>query len=149
ASKVYGRVEKVLVNDNEHVKPGQEIGKLDPRDYQPAPDKAKGSWPPPEGKPRSAGVVVPRPAEPPASAPPSAQAQLAGAQADLMRAQAAYDQAQTADLAYAEANVEKSRANSVLAQADLARYAPLVKKDEISKQQYDAAKANADATASA
>jgi membrane fusion protein (multidrug efflux system) len=36
-----------------------------------------------------------------------------------------------------------------LAQADLARYKPLVEKDEISKQQYDAAKANADASASA
>jgi len=36
-----------------------------------------------------------------------------------------------------------------LAQADLARYKPLLDKGEISKQQYDAAKANADATASA
>jgi membrane fusion protein, multidrug efflux system len=36
-----------------------------------------------------------------------------------------------------------------LAQADLARYKPLLDKGEISQQQYDAAKANADATASA
>ena len=36
-----------------------------------------------------------------------------------------------------------------LAQADLERYKPLMDKGEISKQQYDAAKANADATASA
>jgi len=149
ASKVYGRVEKVLVNDNEHVKAGQVIVQLDPRDYQAALDEAKGSLALAEGEARSAGVDVPRTSETSASDTSSAQAQLAGAQADLMRAQAAYDQAQTADLAYAEANVEKSRANSVLAQADLARYAPLVKKDEISKQQYDAAKANADATASA
>jgi len=149
ASKVYGRVEKVLVNDNEHVKTGQVIVQLDPRDYQAALDEAKGSLALAEGEARSAGVDVPRTSETSASDTSSAQAQLAGAQADLMRAQAAYDQAQTADLAYAEANVEKSRANSVLAQADLARYAPLVKKDEISKQQYDAAKANADATASA
>jgi membrane fusion protein (multidrug efflux system) len=66
-----------------------------------------------------------------------------------MRAQAACDQAQTADLAVAQANVEKSRANAQLAQADLERYTPLMKKGEISKQQYDAAKANADATGSA
>jgi len=45
--------------------------------------------------------------------------------------------------------VEKSRANSELARADLERYKPLMEKGEISKQQYDAAKANADATASA
>jgi len=149
ASKVYGRVEKVLVNDNEHVKAGQVIVQLDPRDYQAALDEAKASLALAEGEARSAGVDVPRTSETSASDTSSAQAQLAGAQADLMRAQAAHDQAQTADLAYAEANVEKSRANSVLAQADLARYLPLVKKDEISKQQYDAAKANADATASA
>jgi membrane fusion protein, multidrug efflux system len=36
-----------------------------------------------------------------------------------------------------------------LAQADLERYRPLMDKGEISKQQFDAAKANADATASA
>ena len=149
ASKVYGRVGKVLVRDNEQVKPGQVIVQLDPRDYQAALDEAKASLALAEGEARSAGVDVPRTSETAASDTSSAQAQLAGAQADLMRAQAAYDQAQTADLAYAQANVEKSRANSVLAQADLARYLPLVKKDEISKQQYDAAKANADATASA
>ena len=149
ASKVYGRVEKVLVNDNEYVKAGQVIVQLDPRDYQAALDEAKASLALAEGEARSAGVDVPRTSETSASNTSSAQAQLGGAQADLMRAQAAYDQAQTADLAYAEANVEKSRANSVLAEADLARYLPLVKKDEISKQQYDAAKANADATASA
>src|SRR2546429_7652618 len=56
---------------------------------------------------------------------------------------------QTADLAWAQANVEKSLANPELAKADLARYLPLMEKGEISKQQYDAAKANADATASA
>src|SRR5215472_2006079 len=149
ASKVYGRVEQVLVEDNQPVRAGQVIVQLDPRDYQAALDEAKASLALAEGEARSAGVDVPRTSETSASNTSSAQAQLGGAQADLMRAQAAYDQAQTADLAYAEANVEKSRANSVLAEADLARYLPLVKKDEISKQQYDAAKANADATASA
>jgi len=94
-------------------------------------------------------VDVPRTSEDTASGTSSAQAQLAGAQADLMRAQATYEQSQTADLAFAQANIAKSRANAQLAQADLARYLPLMEKGEISKQQYDAAKANADATASA
>src|SRR6267154_1803325 len=86
ASKVYGRVAQVLVEDNQAVKAGQVLVKIDPRDYQAALDQAK---------------------------------------------------------------VEKSRANAELAKADLARYLPLMEKGEISKQQYDAAKANADATASA
>lgn len=149
ASKVYGRVGKVLVNDNQQVKAGQTIVQLDPRDYQAALDEAKGALALAESEARSAGVDVPRTSETTASDTSSAQAQLAGAQADLMRAQATYDQAQTADLAYAQANIEKSRANAVLAQADLARYLPLMQKGEISKQQYDAAKANADASASA
>jgi membrane fusion protein (multidrug efflux system) len=149
AAKIYGRVGKVQVRDNQQVKAGQVLVQLDPADYQAALDQAKGALALAEGEARSAGVDVPRTSEDTASGTSSAQAQLAGAQADLMRAQATYEQSQTADLAYAQANIEKSRANAQLAQADLARYLPLMEKGEISKQQYDAAKANADATASA
>jgi membrane fusion protein, multidrug efflux system len=149
AAKIYGRVAKVQVRDNQQVKAGQVLVQLDPADYQAALDQAKGALALAEGEARSAGVDVPRTSEDTASGTSSAQAQLAGAQADLMRAQATYEQSQTADLAYARANIEKSRANARLAQADLARYLPLMEKGEISKQQYDAAKANADATASA
>ena len=149
AAKIYGRVGKVQVKDNQQVKAGQVLVQLDPADYQAALDQAKGALALAEGEARSAGVDVPRTSEDTASGTSSAQAQLAGAQADLMRAQATYEQSQTADLAYAQANIEKSRANAQLAQADLARYLPLMEKGEISKQQYDAAKANADATASA
>ena len=149
AAKIYGRVAKVQVNDNQAVKAGQILVQLDPADYQAALDQAKGALALAEGEARSAGVDVPRTTEDTASGTSSAQAQLAGAQADLMRAQATYEQSQTADLAYAQANIEKSRANAQFAQADLARYLPLMEKGEISKQQYDAAKANADATASA
>jgi membrane fusion protein, multidrug efflux system len=149
ASKIYGKVASVLVDDNQAVKAGQVLVKIDPRDYQAAVDQAKGALELAESEARSAGVDVPRTAENVASGTSSADAQLLGAQADVASAQATYEQAQTADLAYAQANVNKSMANAALAQADLARYKPLMERDEISKQQYDAAKANADATASA
>ena len=149
ASKIYGRVAEVLVDDNQAVKAGQVLVKVDPADYQAAVDQAKAALALAEGEARSAGVDVPRTSETVNSGTSSAQAQLLGAQADLARAAATYEQAQTADLAVAEANVEKSRANSELARADLERYKPLMEKGEISKQQYDAAKANADATSSA
>jgi membrane fusion protein (multidrug efflux system) len=149
ASKIYGKVASVLVDDNQAVKAGQALVKIDPRDYQAAVDQAKGALALAEGEARSAGVDVPRTAENVASGNSSADAQLLGALADVAKAQATYEQAQTADLAYAQANVDKSLANAALAQADLARYKPLMEKGEISKQQYDAAKANADATASA
>jgi membrane fusion protein (multidrug efflux system) len=149
ASKVYGRVAQVLVDDNQPVKAGQVLVKIDPRDYQAAVDQAKAALLLAESEARSAGVDVPRTRENVASGNSSADAQLMGSQADLARAQTTYEQAQTADLAWAQANVEKSQANAELAKADLARYLPLMEKGEISKQQYDAAKANADATASA
>jgi membrane fusion protein, multidrug efflux system len=149
AAKVYGRVSEVLVHDNEEVKAGQILVKLDPRDYQAALDEAKGQLALAESEARSAGVDVPRTRENVASGNSSADAQLLGAQADEMKAQAAYDEARTSDLAWAQANVARSKANAELGQADLARYTPLLAKGEISQQQYDAAKANADATASA
>jgi membrane fusion protein (multidrug efflux system) len=149
ASKVYGRVGQVLVDDNQPVKAGQVLVKIDPRDYQAALQQAKASLLLAESEARSAGVDVPRTRENVASGNSSADAQMMGAQADLARAQATYEQAQKEDLAWAQANVDKSRANAELAKADLARYLPLMEKGEISKQQYDAAKANADANASA
>ena len=149
ASKVYGRVAEVLVQDNQAVKAGQVLAKLDPRDFQAALDQAKAQLALAESDAKAAGVDVPRTRENAASGTSSAEAQLAGSVADVTRAQVIYEQAQTSDLAYAQANVEKSRANAALGQADLARYTPLMEKGEISKQQYDAAKANADATASA
>ncbi len=149
ASKVYGRVAQVLLDDNQAVKAGQVLVKIDARDYQAAVEQAKASLALAESEARSAGVDVPRTRENVASGNSSADAQFLGAQADLARAQVTYEQAQTADLRWAQANVEKSRANAELAKADLARYLPLMQKGEISKQQYDAAKANADATASA
>ena len=149
AAKISGRVGAVLVDDNEEVKAGQLLVKIDPRDYQAAVDEAKAALGVAESDARSAGVDVPRTRENVQSGTSSADAQLLAAEADVARAKVAYEQAQTADLSFAQANIEKSRANARLAEADLARYLPLMEKDEISKQQYDAAKANRDATASA
>ncbi len=148
ASKIYGRVAEVLVLDNQPVKAGQALVKIDPRDYQAALDQAKAQLALAEADAQSAGVDVPRTRENVASGTSSADAQLLGAQASLAMAQSTYEQSQTADLAYAQANIDKSKANAELAKADLARYKPLLDKAEISQQQYDAAKANADATAS-
>ncbi|HEY1469993.1 MAG TPA: HlyD family secretion protein [Candidatus Acidoferrum sp.] len=148
ASKIYGRIAKVLVTDNEAVKAGMLLAQIDPADYQASADQAKAALALAESDARAAGIDVPRTSENVASGKSSAEAQLAVAQADLARAQASYEQAQTADLSMAEANIARSKANAELAKADLARYTPLMEKGEISKQQYDAAKANADASGS-
>jgi len=149
SSKVYGRVADVLVDDNQQVKVGQILVKLDSRDYQAAVDQARAQLALAETDAKSAGIDVPRTELNTQSGTSTADAQFAGARADLMRAESTYDQARTSDLAFAQANIEKSKANAQLAQADLERYRPLMEKGEISKQQFDAAQANADATASA
>src|SRR5438128_7293717 len=43
ASKIYGRVAEVLVDDNQPVKAGQVLVRIDPRDYQASLDQAKGA----------------------------------------------------------------------------------------------------------
>src|SRR6267378_5876203 len=114
SSKVYGRVGEVLVNDNQQVKAGQILVKLDPRDLQAAVDQAKAQLALAETDAQSAGVDVPRTQLNTQSGTSNADAQLAGAQADLMRGQSTYDQARTSDLAWAQANIEKSQANAQL-----------------------------------
>src|SRR2546429_8509205 len=104
ASKVYGRVEQVLVDDNLAVKAGQVVVKIDPRDYQAAVDQAKAALLLAESEAKSAGGDVPRTRENVLSGTSSADAQLLEAKADLERAKTTYEQAQTADLAWATAN---------------------------------------------
>jgi membrane fusion protein, multidrug efflux system len=149
AAKISGRVQEVLVTDNQAVKAGQILLKIDPRDYQAAVDQAQAALDVAESDATSAGADVPRTKADVASGNSSADAQLLAAEANLEQAQTMYDQAQTADLAYAQANIDKSHANAEFAKADLARYKPLLDKGEISKQQYDSAQASADATNSA
>jgi len=148
ASKVYGRVDRVLVQDNQQVKAGDPLVHIGAEGYQASVDQARAMVTLAESEARAAGIDVPRIREHLASGTSSADAQLAGAEADVLRAQAAYDQARTADLAVAQANVERSRASAQLAQADLERFLPLAAKNEISKQQMDAARANANVAAS-
>src|SRR5438445_67311 len=86
ASKVYGRVAQVLVEDNQPVKAGQVLVKIDPRDYQAALDQAKASLMLAESEARSAGVDVPRTRENVASGNSSADAQLKLAKVEQARA---------------------------------------------------------------
>ena len=148
AAKIYGKVEEVLVNDNQAVKAGQALVRLDARDLQASADQARAAVALAESEARAVGLDVPRWRENTASGASSANAQLAAAEAELLRTEAAYEQARTSDLEFAKANVAKSRANAQLAKADLERFLPLAAKDEISRQQLDAARAAADATAS-
>ncbi len=138
ASKIYGNVAEVLVDDNQRVQAGQVIVRIDPRDYQVKVDQAKAALALAESQSRAADVGVPLTAETTHSGTNGAEAQLAAAEADDQRAQVAYEAASTADLAYARANVAAKQASFDRAQADLERMKPLLAKAEISQQQFDA-----------
>jgi membrane fusion protein (multidrug efflux system) len=73
-----------------------------------------------------------------ASGTSQAEAQVAAASADYERTKSDYDRASSSELAYARADVEAKRATAERARADRTRMEPLVAKDEISKQQFDA-----------
>ena len=137
AAKVTGNVIEVPVVDNQPVKAGQVLVRIDPRDYQAKVDLAKAALERAESQVLSAQLVVPWTSETTQSGADAAQAQLADALAEVERAKIAYDQASGSDLAYAEANVRSKQASQERAQADLARMKPLADKAEISQLQYD------------
>jgi membrane fusion protein (multidrug efflux system) len=138
ACKIYGTVADVLIDDNQPVKAGQVLVRIDPRDYQARLDQAKAALALAEAQAQAAGVGVPLTRETTESATSGADAQLTAAQANYNRAEFSYEKDSTAELAYARANVAAQQANQERAQADLARMKPLMEKGEISQQQYDA-----------
>jgi len=138
APKIGGNVVDVLVKDNQPVKAGDVLVRIDPRDYQARVDQAKAALAESESKLRAAQVGVPWVDLTTESGATAASAGVGDAQAELDRARLVYEQASSSDLAYAEANVRARQANNDRAQADLARMKPLVDKAEISQQQYDA-----------
>jgi membrane fusion protein (multidrug efflux system) len=139
SSRITGQVQKVYVDENQMVKKGDPIVDLDPRDYQVAVENAKAFLASAEANAAAANVNVPLITINTGSALTSATSDVSGAHAAVMQAQ----QQQQA----AHARVVQAQANNVKAQADLERYKPLVEKDVISKQQFDAAVAAAAAAA--
>jgi len=138
ASKIYGNVVEVMVEDNQKVKRGQVLVRLDPRDYQARVDQLRAALALAEGQSHAAQVGVPLTHETTQSGTSAAEAQLSAAEADYQQAKVAEEKASTSELAYARANVDARQAAYERAKADLARMKPLVDKAEISQQQYDA-----------
>ena len=138
AAKIYGDISEVQVLDNQTVKAGQVLVRIDPRDYQARVDQAKAALALAESQAKAAEVGVPMTQETTRSYTSSADAQLANAQAEYDRATSTYQKDSTAELEFARANVDARQADNDRAQADLARMKPLVQKAEISELQFDA-----------
>jgi membrane fusion protein (multidrug efflux system) len=143
AAKIYGNVAEVLVTDNQQVKAGQLLVRIDARDYQARVDQARAALALAESQAQAAGIGVPLTQETTDSGMAAAAAQLQAAEAEYARAKIGYEKDAQAELAYARANAEARQAASERAQADLERMKPLLAKAEISQQQFDAYRAAA------
>jgi membrane fusion protein, multidrug efflux system len=137
SAKISGNITEVLVDDNQEVKKGQVLVRIDPRDYQAKVDQEQAALGVAESQARAAGVNVPLTRDTTASGTSSAEAQLNGAEAQLEQAKLDYQKASTNDIAFARSNVNTAQATADRAKADLDRMKPLVDKAEISKIQYD------------
>ena len=138
SSKISGSVLAVLVEHNQHVKPGDVLVRIDPRDYQARVEQARAALALAESQARAARAGVPLTRETTASGTSGASAQVAQAEAEYNRARIAAEQAASSDVAKERAKLEAARAANERAQADLARMKPLAAKAEISRLQMDA-----------
>jgi membrane fusion protein (multidrug efflux system) len=137
SARIQGQVLHVDVSENQMVKKGDPIAELDPRDYQVAVENAKAALASAQASALAANVAVPLTTVNTGANLTSANAQLSGSHAQVQQAQG--------QLQAAQARIAQAEANNAKAQSDLERYKPLVEKDVISKQQYDAAIAAAKA----
>lgn len=147
ATRVAGIVTAVHITDNQAVKAGDVLVELDPRDYEVALAKAQADLSAAEAAARAAEAGVPITSTTTKTDLNMAEASAGNADAALLGAERAVDVEQ-AKLAAARARLTEVQANATRAAQDLERLKPLLAKDEVPKQVYDAA-VNADSTARA
>ncbi len=138
SSRVTGQVIKVYVEDNTKVEQGALLAEIDPKDYVVALDQAQANLASTQAAFKQATVNIPVTST-------NTRTTLSTSGSDVTSAAATVAQTQKQAQA-AEARVAQAKANAIKAQLDVDRYTPLVQKDVISKQQYDAAVAQAAAS---
>jgi membrane fusion protein, multidrug efflux system len=137
SSRVAGQVLKVYVEDNQLVHQGDPIADIDPRDLQVALAQEQANLASAQAEYVQARSNVPITAV-------NVRTSVSTSGSDVLGGQASVLQAQQQEAA-ATARIAQAKANALKAQLDVDRYTPLVQKDVISKQQYDAAVAQASA----
>ena len=141
SSRVSGQIVKVYVEDNSEVQAGAVLAEIDPKDYQVALEQAEANLAQAQAAYAQAVVNVPITSV-------SVSTMRSTTSSDVQSADAAVAQTQKQEQA-AHAAVDQAKANAIRAQLDVDRYTPLVQKDVISKQQFDAAVAQAAGTTAA
>jgi membrane fusion protein (multidrug efflux system) len=138
AARVGGSVLRVLVADNQEVEAGTLLVEIDPRDYRIALARAEAELADARAAAVAAQATVPITSTTATGNVSTAQGAVAQAQAALAESQQSVDAAQ-ARLAAAQARVREAEANATKTAQDVERLKSLLAKDEIPRQQYDAA----------
>ena len=131
SSRVTGQVIKVYIDDNQQVQIGQAIAEIDPKDYQVALEQAQANLASSQASALQATVNVP-------ITNVNVNTSVSTTGSDVQGSTASVEQARKEAQA-AQARVDQAKANAVKSRLDVERYTPLVEKDVISKQQFDAA----------
>jgi membrane fusion protein (multidrug efflux system) len=137
SSRVAGQVVHVDVEEEQFVHAGDPIAEIDPKDFEVALEQAQADLANAQAEYEQASVNVPITNVTVSTTLRTSGSDVLGSQASVSQAEA---QAQAA-----KARVESAKAQALKSQLDVDRYTPLVKKDVISKQQFDAAVAQATA----
>lgn len=148
AARVGGTVTAVPVAFNQEVEAGAVLVEVDRRDYEVQLERARAELADAEAAALAARVDIPITSTTTASTETTARGGLDQADAGILEAQQAVEVAR-ARLATAKARQREAEANATRATRDAERLKPLLAKDEISQQQYDAAVAAAAANAAA
>ena len=138
SSRIAGNVIAVLVGDEQYVKAGDVLLRLDPRDHEVARARAQADLANAEGNLLAARGGVPLVSTATSSALSGARAAREDAALAVSWAEQQLGAAR-ARLNVAQANVRVAQANQGKAAQDVARYKVLVDKDEIPRQTYDQA----------
>ena len=136
SSRITGYVKAVEVDQNQYVDAGQRLVDIDPADYETALQQAEANLEAATASYEAARVNVP-------VIHINTGSNLSTASSDVEGAMASVTEAEN-ELKADQDKVVSAQANAKKAQLDLERYTPLVQKDIISKQQFDAAVAAAD-----
>ena len=142
--RVAGNIVEVQVADEQLVKKGDVLVKLDPRDYEVAVAKVKADLNDALASLQTSREDVPLTGATTSSLLNGAKSSRQEAAAGVQYAEQQQNVAQSR-LVSAQANVKVAEANATKAAQDVARYQTLVAKDEISKQLFDQAVAAAEA----
>jgi membrane fusion protein, multidrug efflux system len=148
AARVGGTVLSVPIVDNQQVDEGTVLIEIDKRDFEIARERARAELADAEASAAAARAGVPITSTSAASNVTTARGGVEQATSEVSAAEQAIDAAK-ARLATAQARQREAVAKAAKSAKDVERFKPLLAKDEIAQQQFDAAVATANADAAA